>query len=159
LNTRTHPGSIKLAPNEDKQKKRRQHSQVQWETTVASRATNCSSFSHMKNQPLFRAEYFVAKSSDRCEVDSWVVTCSPLYVRTCRVTQWNVAHGQNQNLGKSVYGRVVEIFTPSTTSVEGAIAVLDQFYLKESRHPTFGMPVLSCDVGSRSHLVVYVKVS
>ena len=83
MNACMHLGSIKLAANEDKQRKHRQHPQVPWETTMASQAINCSSFPHMQSQPLFRVEYLVARSSDRCEVDSWVVACSPQYVCTC----------------------------------------------------------------------------
>lgn len=42
-----------------------------------------------------------------------------------------------------MFGRIVEIITPSDTSTDGAVAVLDLFCLGASRHPIFGMPVLS----------------
>jgi hypothetical protein len=64
-----------------------------------------------------------------------------------------------QNSGKGVYGQIVEIFAPSETSAEGAIAVLDLFCLRTSRHPIFGMPVLSRPSGDNSHLIVHVAVS
>lgn len=62
-------------------------------------------------------------------------------------------------MGRSVYGRIVEILAPSETSAEGAIAVLELFGLRSSRHPIFGMPVLSRLSGSSSYLIVHVVVS
>lgn len=64
-----------------------------------------------------------------------------------------------QNSGRGVYGRIIEMLAPSETSAEGAIAVLDLFGLKTSRHPIFGMPVLSRPSDSDSYLVVHVAVS
>jgi len=64
-----------------------------------------------------------------------------------------------QNSGRSVCGRIVEILAPSETSAEGAIAVLDLFGLRSSRHPIFGMPVLSRPSGGGSYLIVHVVVS
>jgi len=64
-----------------------------------------------------------------------------------------------QSPGTSVYGRIVEIFTPSETSAESAVAVLDLFGLKTSRHPIFGMPVLSRLSDNSSYLIVHVEVS
>ena len=58
-----------------------------------------------------------------------------------------------------MYGRIIEIFTPSETSAEGAVAVLDLFGLKASRHPIFGMPVLSRTPPDDSYLIVHVEVS
>lgn len=58
-----------------------------------------------------------------------------------------------------MYGRIIEMFAPSETSAEGAVAVLDLFSLKASRHPIFGMPVLSHSSDDDSFLVVPVEVS
>ena len=64
-----------------------------------------------------------------------------------------------QNSGRSVYGRIVEIFAPSKTSAEGAVAVLNLFGLRTSRHPIFSMPVLSRLSNNDSYLIVHVEVS
>lgn len=56
-------------------------------------------------------------------------------------------------------GRIIEIIAPSTTSGEGAVAVLDLFGLRASRHPLFGMPVLSRSPDGDSSLIVHVEVS
>ena len=58
-----------------------------------------------------------------------------------------------------MYGRIIEILAPFETSTEGAVAVLDLFSLKSSRHPIFGMPVLSHSSDGDSYLVVPVEVS
>lgn len=63
-----------------------------------------------------------------------------------------------QNSGKSVYGRVTEIVTPSETNAGLAVAVLDVFDLKAARHPIFGMPVLARSSGQASYIIVPVKV-
>jgi len=63
-----------------------------------------------------------------------------------------------QNSGRNVYGQIVEIVAP-LTSGKGAVAVLDLFGLKASRHPIFGMPVLSRSLDCNSYLIVNVEVS
>jgi hypothetical protein len=74
-------GVIRLTPRESKKGQRRQHLRVSWEATKVSQAINSASFLHMRNQSLFPAQYLVARSSDRCTVDSWVVAHSPQDVR------------------------------------------------------------------------------
>jgi len=63
-----------------------------------------------------------------------------------------------QNSGRNVYGRIIEIVAPSTSG-NGAVAVLDIFGLKASRHPVFGMPVLSRSTDGNSYLIVHIEVS
>lgn len=97
---RCHLGVIKLAACEHKQGQRRQRHQVSWEATKASRAMNSASFLHMRSQPLFPVRYLVARSSDRCEVDSWVVAHSPQHVRIHRVLVTSEAYEQQTELGE-----------------------------------------------------------
>ena len=75
------PGTVRLAAYENKRGQRRKRNQVSWEATKASRATNTTPFLHMQNELLFPVRYLVARSSDRCEVGSWVVAHSPQHVR------------------------------------------------------------------------------
>jgi len=75
-----HLGSIKLVARGSKQ---RQRLQVSWKSTKASQAINATSLLDVQNQPLFPVQYLVARSSDRCEIDSWVVANSPQFVCTC----------------------------------------------------------------------------
>ena len=100
-----------------------------------------------------------------CEVirplQGWLVGCRPFTAICASVacqSRTKLTYNE-QNSGRSVYGRIAEIFAPSETSAEGAVAVLDLFSLKASRHPIFGMPVLSRSSDSDTYLVVPVEVS
>lgn len=63
-----------------------------------------------------------------------------------------------QGSGKCVYGRITEILAPSEAEADLAVAVVDVFDLKATRHPIFGMPVLARSSGKPSYLLVPVGV-
>jgi len=63
-----------------------------------------------------------------------------------------------QDSGTSIYGRVLEILTPSETDASLAVTVLDVFGLKATRHPIFGMPVLARSGGQASYAIVPIQV-
>ena len=139
--------------------KARSRPRVLWDQTKAARATNSAAYPHLHGDLLYTARHLVAKSSDLCRVDSWVVAHRPHDVRVEFLRGKRALTARNaQDSGTSIYGRVVEILAPSETNTGLAVAVLDAFDLKAARHPIFGMPVLARSVGQASYIVVPVKV-
>jgi hypothetical protein len=96
------PGAIKLVACKSEHGERRQRPKLLWETTKASRATNHTSFLHIQNQPLYPIQYLVARSTDRCEVGSWVIICSP-YVCIWRYFSTSYTHRWQTELGWHVW--------------------------------------------------------
>ena len=140
--------------------KSRSHPHVLWDKTKAACATNSAAYSHLHRSLLYTARHLIAKSSDLCRVDSWVVAHLPHGVRIKFLHGKHTLTPRNtQDLGTSIYGRVVEILALSETDAGLAVAaVLDVFDLKAACHPIFGMSVLARSTGQALYTIVPVKV-
>ncbi|KAF9644917.1 hypothetical protein BDM02DRAFT_3157045 [Thelephora ganbajun] len=127
------PGKVQLSPFETTKAKSQARPCILWCQTQASHTTNSASYVHLHRNLLLTARHLVARSSDLCRVDSWVVAHSP--------------HDDS----------VVEILATSETDTDLAITVIDIFDLKAACHPIFGMPILARSSGQPSYIIVPVK--
>ncbi|KAL6303023.1 hypothetical protein BKA93DRAFT_818190 [Sparassis latifolia] len=104
---------------------------IKWQETKASQAVNA----HAYNADQIWIPYInvIAKSQDKCIVESWVCATSPIN-------------------GTLVIGQIVEILHRSVTPM--AIIILDQFELSDARDAVFAMPTMHRRMGEKTYVIL-----
>ncbi|KAL6304046.1 hypothetical protein BKA93DRAFT_817730 [Sparassis latifolia] len=122
------PGTTKFAPMK---RKTRERPTIKWQETKASQAVNAHAYN--ADQIWIPCINVIAKSQDKCVVESWVCATSPIN-------------------GTLVIGRIVEILHRSVTPT--AIVILDQFELSDARDAVFAMPTMHRRMGEKTYVIL-----
>lgn len=73
----SHIGKIRLCPAKKSEGKPQEHPSISWGETKAAYAANSNSYPELNGATQFIVQHLVAKSSDICQVGTWVVAHFP----------------------------------------------------------------------------------
>ncbi|PPR08199.1 hypothetical protein CVT24_001412 [Panaeolus cyanescens] len=139
-------GAVKLLPESRGRDGRIQKRQpLPWTTTMAATADNATAFLGDNESIMwFQGKHVIAKSHDTCSRGSWVFARQSL--AGIPSPDGTTAEGQ------IITGQILEIIQDVTS--KKALVTIDEFHVLDSRHITFGMPVLSRRSATKKLIII-----